>query len=304
MTKLSNYQQLKNKFMEVEQKYKNTILPYQQALENIKRQYRSIDNALKIMYEQKENKRKKVINILEAQENKGTFFTGKKYSYFSSDYKYFSDNYGKIYKEYEEIKTYLSLKVIFLNCQIDYIAINAVSEIAYIHSSLYGYFNIADLKYKKYEFIYKLLKDRNLDIKQEYDKYYSIYNYKYSDSSNYPYKAFYSLYNIIVPCYLLEKDKHSKIREDKNFYPFKIKVVPADKICIIMNRFLQQIKFYSLKLRELEELKKQAKYIINCSDSNVYYNTFLDGYIIKEICEEYSSNNKLIKDIALKYRSV
>ena len=299
MKKLSNYQKLKNQFVIIVEEYNNIILPYQLTINNIDTQYKAINNALAILKRQEEAKKNELHDTIKAVHNKRSFFKQKKYIQYAEGYNIFVKNSNKLYNEYNNILAYLSLKKLFINCQIDYITINTISKIAYYMRSFYGYFNITDLKYKKYEFIYKLLQNRNLYIKNNtiwagIDNYY-ICNSKYANSPNQPYKALNNLFNIKIPASMLQNNKYE---EDNFLYMFKISTVPANKMYILVNRFLEQIKVYSLKLKELEDVKINARYIINRSNTNEYYNTFLDGYSIEDICKDYNYGCTVIKDIA------
>lgn len=305
MKKISNYQKLKNQFAIIEKKYNDTVFPYQLAINNIDTQYKAITNALNILKNQEEAKRNEVSAIFKKEKNKRSFFNEKRYIQYSVGCNIFIDNSGKLWHEYNNILIYLSLKKLFINCQIDYITINTISEVAYYIHSLYGNFHIQELLYKKYNFVYKLLSNRSLCIKNNaiwagVDNYY-IYNYKYANSPNEPYKALTDLFEIKVPANMLAEKENF---EDTFFTPFHINVVPADKIYIIVNRFLEQIKIYCLKLRELENIKVNARYIINRSNTNIYYDTFIHGYNIKDICENYNYGCTAIKDLVFSYKSI
>lgn len=305
MKKLSNYQKLKNQFAIIEKEYNDTVLPYQLAINNIDTQYKAITNALNILKNQEEAKRNELHEVFKKEENKRTFFNEKRYSQYGVSCSIFIDNSNKLWHEYNNILIYLSLKKLFINCQIDYITINTISKVAYYMHSLYGNFHIKELLYKKYNFIYKLLSNRSLCIKNNaiwagVDNY-CIYNYKYANSPNEPYKALTDLFKIKVPASMLQKDKYE---EDNFLYMFEINVVPADKIYILVNRFLEQIKIYYIKLRELENIKVNARYIINRSDTNIYYDTFINGYNIKDICENYNYGCTAIKDLVFSYKSI
>lgn len=240
MKKISNYQKLKNQFAIIEKKYNDAVLPYQLAINNIDTQYKAITNALNILKNQEEAKRNEVSAIFKKEKNKHSFFNEKRYIQYSVGCSIFIDNSGKLCHEYNNILIYLSLKKLFINCQIDYITINTISEVAYYIRSLYGNFHIQELLYKKYNFVYKLLSNRSLCIKNNaiwagVDNYY-IYNYKYANSPNEPYKALTDLFEIKVPAKMLAEKENF---EDTFSPPFHINVVPADKIYIIVNRFLE-----------------------------------------------------------------
>lgn len=307
--KVSKINQLKEKYNIAIVEYKEKILPYQLALDNINKQYKCIKNTLDILDKQDDKKRVWLYDNVcnNANLDKISYFNQKKSKIYRTGRYYFYENYQKLKNQYTDILAYLSLKQILLNYQIDCITINTVSELCYYIDGLYGSFDIMQLQYKRYDFIYKLLTSRNLYIKDDsfnavystIDNYY-IYNSIYGNSTNQPYKAFYDLFNIKVPKTMQVLNNFDTSDTDTKIIPFKLRTCNVDKIYILLDKFLQYIKQYTIKLRELESIKEDATQGLKL----IEYNTIdsnLDGYTIKDICTDYGYNVDVIKELSLKF---
>ena len=295
----SKIKQIRDYYNNTIECYYNQIKPYQIAIDNINKQIKVMKESYKLMTLQTDKKYNKWIK---KEFKKGFKYYNEAYTTYNG-YRLYSNNTTKIKKEYDKIHCYLSLKLILLNLQIDYITINYVSELGYFIYCLDNSFNVNKLKYKKYEFVYKLLINRGYTIHCDYYNFSgNIYHFRHIhyNNQNEPYKALKECYNIEIP------DTFSVINSPTNvFYneaidinniiPFGLRVYNVNDIYKLLSNMLYYInEYHKLKAKEYE-LNKDFRYDINIAKMR------FESDVLPNLCDNNYANLLNIKDIAKGY---